>query len=127
MNVRPILLTMLILGAANAVASAQTPLGAPWDSVGRILQTSGLATGGFYRYTWPRRDLTLRIGDVTVSPALALGAWAGFSGDAADATMMGDPVLTSGEVKPVLAELVRRQVAVTAIHNHLAAAARKIT
>ena len=119
MNVRPILLTVLTLGAANADASAQTPLGVPWDSVGRILQTSGSATGGYYRYTWPRRDLTLRIGDVTVAPALALGAWAGFSGDAADATVMGDLVLTSGEVKPVLAELARQRIAVTAIHNHL--------
>jgi hypothetical protein len=128
MRVRPILLTVLIiLGAANAVASAQTPLGAPWDSVGRILQTSGLATGGYYRYTWPRRDVTLRIGDVTVSPALALGAWAGFSGDATDATMMGDLVLTSGEVKPVLAELARLQIEVTAIHNHLAGEDPKIT
>ncbi len=128
MNVRPILVTVLIiLGAANAVASAQTPLGAPWDSVGRVLQTSGVATGGYYRYTWPRRDLTLRIGDVTVSPALALGAWAGFSGDAADATMMGDLVLTSGEVKPVLAELARQQIEVTAIHNHLAGEDPKIT
>ena len=127
MNVRPILLTVLILGAANAVASAQTPLGAPRDSVGRVLQTSGVATGGYYRYTWPRRDLTLRIGDVTVSPALALGAWAGFSGDAADATMMGDLVLTSGEVKPVLAELARQQIEVTAIHNHLAGEDPKIT
>src|SRR5712664_4723935 len=117
MNVRRILLTVLTLVAANAVASAQTPLGAPWDSVGRILQTSGSATGGYYRYSWPRRDLTLRIGDVTVSPALALGTWAGFSGDAADATMMGDLVLTSGEVKPVLAELTRQRIAVTAIHN----------
>jgi hypothetical protein len=67
------------------------------------------------------------MGDVTVSPALALGAWAGFSGDAADATMMGDLVLTSGEVKPVLAELARQQIAVTAIHNHLAGEDPKIT
>ncbi len=127
MNVRPILLTVLTLGAANADAPAQTPLGVPWDSVGRILQTSGSATGGYYRYTWPRRDLTLRIGDVTVAPALALGAWAGFSGDAADATVMGDLVLTSGEVKPVLAELARQQIAVTAIHNHLVGEDPKIT
>ena len=127
MNVRLILLTVLIMGASNAVASAQTPLGAPWDSVGRILQTSGSATGGYYRYTWPRRDVTLRIGDVTVSPALALGAWAGFSGDAASATVMGDLVLTSGEVKPVLAELARQQIAVTAIHNHLVGEDPKIT
>jgi uncharacterized protein DUF1259 len=126
MNVRPILLTVLIVGPCNAVA-AQTPLGAPWDSVGRILQTSGSATGGYYRYTWPRRDVTLRIGDVTVSPALALGAWAGFSADAANATVMGDLVLTSAEVKPVLAELARQRIAVTAIHNHLVGEDPKIT
>lgn len=127
MNMRPILLTAFILGASTAIASAQTPLGAPWDSVGRILQTSGSATGGYYRYTWPRRDITLRIGDVTVSPALALGAWAGFSGDATSATVMGDLVLTSGEVKPVLAELARQRIAVTAIHNHLVGEDPKIT
>ncbi len=127
MNARPILLTMFILGAGDAVASAQTPLGAPWDSVARILQTSGSATGGYYRYTVPRRDITLRIGDVTVSPALALGAWAGFSGDAANATVMGDLVLTSGEIKPVLAELARQRIAVTAIHNHLVGEDPKIT
>src|SRR2546421_257515 len=127
MNARPILLTVFILGAGDAVASAQTPLGAPWDSVGRILQTSGSATGGYYRYTVPRRDITLRIGDVTVSPALALGAWAGFSGEATEATMMGDLVLTSGEVKPVLAELARQRIEVTAIHNHLAGEDPKIT
>ena len=124
---RPMLLTVLILGASTVVAAAQTPLGAPWDSVGRILQTSGSATGGYYRYTWPRRDVTLRIGDVTVAPALALGAWAGFSGDAANATVMGDLVLTSGEVKPVLAELARQRIALTAIHNHLVGEDPKIT
>src|SRR5712672_3034080 len=127
MNVRPILLTVFLLGASDAVALAQAPLGAPWDSVGRILQTSGVATGGYYRYAFPRRDLTLRIGDVTVSPALALGAWAGFSGDAADATVMGDLVLTSAELKPVLAELSRQGIDVTAIHNHLAGEEPQIT
>jgi hypothetical protein len=126
MNVRAILVSVFVLGGFPVVSVAQAPLGAPWDSVGRILQTSGLATGGYYRYTWPRRDLTLRIGDVTVAPALALGAWAGFSGDAADATMMGDLVLTSGEVKSVLAELARQQIEVTAIHNHLAGEDPKI-
>ena len=127
MNVRAILVTLLVASHLPAVGVGQAPLGAPWDSVGRILQTSGSATGGYYRYSWPRRDVTLRIGDVTVSPALALGAWAGFSGDAADATMMGDLVLTSGEVKPVLAELTRQRIAVTAIHNHLVGEEPKIT
>lgn len=107
-----------LLAASASNSSAQT-LPTPWDSVGRILRTSGTATGGYYRYGWPRRDITLRIGDVTVAPAVALGAWAGFSGDPGDATMMGDLVLASGELKPVLAELGRQQIAVTAIHNHV--------
>jgi len=127
MNARTLLATVLALGGLPVGAACQTPLGAPWDSVGQILRTSGAATGGYYRYGWPRRDLTLRIGDVTVSPALALGAWAGFSGDPADATMMGDLVLTSDELKPVLAELARQHIAVTAIHNHLAGEQPKIT
>src|SRR6266545_3450296 len=127
MNARTLLATVLVLGGLPVGAACQTPLGAPWDSVGRILRTSGAATGGYYRYGWPRRDLTLRIGDVTVSPALALGAWAGFAGDPADATMMGDLVLTSGELKPVLAELSRQRIEVTAIHNHLVGEQPQIT
>jgi len=127
MHARTLLPMLLVLNALPRFGSAQSSLGAPWDSVGRILKTSGALTGGYYRYGWPRRDLTLRIGDVTVSPALALGAWAGFSGDPTDATMMGDLVLTSGELKPVLAELARQRIAVTAIHNHLAGEEPQIT
>src|SRR2546426_3104000 len=127
MNARAILVTLLVAGSFPVVGVGKAPLGARGASVGRILQPSGSAPGGYYRYTWPRRDVTLRIGEVTVSPALALGAWAGFSGDAADATVMGDLVLTSGEVKPVLAELARQRIAVTAIHNHLVGEEPKIT
>jgi hypothetical protein len=36
---------------------------------------------------------------VTVAPAIALGAWVGFSGTPASATLMGDRVLVSGELK----------------------------
>lgn len=98
---------------------AQAPLPAPWDSVGKILKTSGTSTNGYYRYGWPRRDITLRIGDVTVAPSLALGAWAGFAGEPNAATVMGDLVLTADEVKPVLAELGNQRIGVTAIHNHV--------
>ncbi|HWP37364.1 MAG TPA: DUF1259 domain-containing protein [Gemmatimonadales bacterium] len=119
MNAHAFFLTVVVLAAPTAGAAGQAPLDAPWDSVGSILRTSGTATGDYYRYGWPRRDLTVRVGDVTVSPTLALGAWAGFSGEAADATVMGDLVLTANELKPVLAELARQRIAVTAIHNHL--------
>jgi len=108
-----------LLVAAFRPLYAQAPLGAVWDSVATMLRAPGVSTGGYFRYNLPRRDITLRIGDVTVSPALALGSWAGFSGDPLDATVMGDLVLTAAELKPVLAELAMQQLEVTAVHNHL--------
>jgi hypothetical protein len=108
-------------------AGVQARLGMPWDSVAAILRAPGAAAAGYYRYTLPRRDITLKIGDVTVSPALALGSWAGFSGTGRDATVMGDLVLTAGEVKPVLAELARQRLAVTAVHNHLVGEEPRLT
>ena len=108
-----------LLVVLSLTVQAPAPVPAPWDSVGKILKTSATATGGYYRYGWPRRDITLKIGDATVAPALALGAWAGFAGDPAAASVMGDLVLLPAEVKPVLAELAAQHIDVTAIHNHV--------
>ncbi|HEX4935398.1 MAG TPA: DUF1259 domain-containing protein [Gemmatimonadaceae bacterium] len=116
------------LAASSTAASAQTP---PVDSTGRevarILQTPAVATGGYLRFNFPRRDITLRMGDVTVAPALALGGWAGFAGTRKDAVVMGDLVVTSDELKPVLAELERQRLDVTSIHNHLAGEQPSVT
>ena len=109
----------LLLAIQPAAIHAQAALSAPWDSVGKILKTSGTLTAGYYRYGWPRRDITLRSGDVTVAPALALGAWAGFAGEPTAATVMGDLVTLGDELKPVLAELANQRIGVTAIHNHI--------
>jgi len=118
---------VLLVSGAGAASARQTPASAPWDSIARTLGTAAVSTGGYYRYGWPRRDLTVRIGDVTVAPALALGAWAGFSGDPRDATMMGDLVLIAHELRPVLADLARQRIEVTAVHNHLAGEEPRIT
>ncbi len=115
---RPVLASALLLMVAAAAHAQSTPP-TPWQEIGRVLQTRDAFASGYHRYNLPRRDLTLSVGDVTVAPALALGAWAGFSGDPNDATMMGDLIVTSTELKPVLAALVRQRLATTAVHNHL--------
>ena len=115
---RPGLASALLLMVATAAHAQSTPT-TPWQEIGRVLQTRDAFASGYHRYNLPRRDLTLSVGDVTVAPALALGAWAGFSGDPNDATMMGDLIVTSTELKPVLAALVRQRLATTAVHNHL--------
>lgn len=92
-----------------------------WTEVGRILRTENVADSPYHRYNLPRADLTLRIGDIDAS-TFGLGAWVGFAGDAVAATMGADLVVTSDELGPVLAELERQRIDVTAIHNHLAGA-----
>ena len=109
----------------TTVALAQTPAG--WDSVARVLQTPAAPAAGYLRYNFPRRDLQVRIGDVTLLPGLALGAWAGFAGEPSTATMMGDLVLTAAELPPVLAELAAQDIAVTAVHNHLVGEEPQVT
>jgi Domain of Unknown Function (DUF1259) len=121
------LFAAFLAAASPCASSAQSSLGAGWDSVGSILQAPGTLTGGYHRYNLPRSDITLRVGDVTVAPSLALGAWAGFGGTPGDAMMMGDLVLTNAELKPVLAEFARQRLEVTAIHNHLAGEEPRIT
>ena len=79
--------------AASLLSASASALGAQvgsttWDSVAAILRTPTTVTDGYRRYNLPRRDITLRIGDLAVSPSLGLGTWAGFGGTPEDATMM---------------------------------------
>ena len=76
--------------------------------------------GGVARFNMPRKDLHVTVAGTEVKPALALGAWAAFHhvGEN-DAMVMGDLVLTEGEVAPAMKALQDGGVEVTALHNHL--------
>jgi uncharacterized protein DUF1259 len=105
-------LTMVLLPAR--LPAQQTV----WDSVGRVLQSSPVTAAGYVRYNFPRRDLTLKMGDATIS-RLALGAWAGFSGTGKQALVMGDLVVTLQELLPVEAAIDSQHLAILGVHNHL--------
>lgn len=91
----------------------------PWNAVAQALNTGGAFVNQHARYTMPRRDLTVRVGDVTVPPELALTTWLGFAGDPSNAMMMGELVVTEGEMDSVLRELAAQRIDVHAIHDHL--------
>jgi hypothetical protein len=116
--VRRLVMTAFALMVAQPAAAKQSDAAA-WDSVGKILQTAPAPAAGYVRYNFPRRDLTLKVRDVTVSPALALGTWLGFAGTPAGSVVMGDLVLPGDELAPALAELAAQGIDVTAIHNHV--------
>lgn len=105
----------LVLQGANTQAPTD------WKDVDRVLGRSGNLQGETYRVGFPRNDLHVRIGAVTVRPTLALGSWVAFkqTGDST-AMLMGDLVLLPSEAGPVIDALQRGGITQTALHNHLA-------
>jgi hypothetical protein len=57
---------------------------------------------GVHRFGFPRTDLKVRVDEVQIEPALALGYWVAFAPMADHVMAMGDLVLT-----PVLDEVTR--------------------
>ena len=109
--------TLLALALALQ-ASAQTP--ATWKGVDSVLSRSGTLQGETYRVGFPRNDLHVTVGAVTVRPALALGSWVAFKQTKDSlAMLMGDLVLLESEVGPVVDALQRGGIDQTALHNHL--------
>jgi hypothetical protein len=91
-----------------------------WGAVDQIMGRAGnLQPGGVQKYGFPRSDLRVQCGGVTLKPALALGSWVALKGGASDTMAMGDLVLTESEVTPVLTKLQEMGVQATALHNHL--------
>jgi hypothetical protein len=100
--------------------SAQQP-GNQWSGPEDAFGRKGVPqTADVMRFNFPRSDLTVRVGDVTLKPAFALGSWVAFLPTGAGKAMaMGDLVLLDNEVSPVMAALQAGGVEQTAVHNHL--------
>jgi hypothetical protein len=107
--------------ASGQNPNAQTPGAPDWSSVEQALGRKGTPNpGGVMKFSFPRSDLSVTIGGVTLKPALALGGWVAFKETSASQAMaMGDLVLTQDEVSPVMAALQAGGVEQTALHNHV--------
>ena len=101
----------------SLAATAQTD----WMSrVGDALGKSGSEMpGGVYRVGLPRTDLKVTLDGVELKAGFALGSWLAFQKMGDDAMVMGDLVLTSEEVNPVMQKLEEGGIEITALHNHL--------
>lgn len=115
-KMRRIFMTTALLACFIAPAFAQTP---EWQGVEKVFGRKGVVQADMLKITFPRTDLQVKAGEVTVEPGLALTSWIGFKAMGTRAMMMGDLVLLEGEVAPVMAKLVAEGIRVTALHNHL--------
>ncbi|WP_448208351.1 DUF1259 domain-containing protein [Azospirillum sp. sgz302134] len=109
------------LGLSHAALAADPA----WQAVDEAMGRAGATQpGDIHKYSLPRTDLTVTVDGVAVKPALALGSWVAFKGDAKEgdggrAMAMGDLVLTETEIAPVMKSLVADGIQVTAVHNHI--------
>ena len=107
-----------IAATISSVSFAADP---EWmKAVGDALGKSGTAMpGGVYRVGLARSDLKVTLDGVDVKPALALGSWVAFAKHADQGVVMGDLVLLTTEVAPVMTKLEEGGIEITALHNHL--------
>jgi uncharacterized protein DUF1259 len=111
--------TFMATALAAAVANGQT---SSWRaSVDSALGRTGtLQPDSTYKFGFPRSDLAVTIGTVSLRPALALGSWIAFLPvGGSESIVMGDLVLTEGEIASVMRVLQAGGVEQTALHNHL--------
>jgi hypothetical protein len=77
---------------------------------------------GFYKFSFPRQDLSVTLDGVKIDPRFAFTTWFAFSPTDSSGTagmLMGDVVLLESEFKNVLKKLDEKGIDIAAIHNHL--------
>jgi hypothetical protein len=110
------LLCAALLVSSIACLSQSSDWKAVSDAIGR---SGSPQPHGVMKFSIPRSDLHVKIGDVDVKPGLALGGWVAFSSPGKDAHVMGDLVLLESETPAVMDALQSGGIEVTALHNHL--------
>src|ERR1043165_5915459 len=89
----------VVLFLSATLATAQMPsLTTDWKPVEDAMGRTGQVSGDVIRFGMPRKDLHVALDGVEIKPALALGSWAAFTKDGNAAMVMGDLVLTEGEI-----------------------------
>src|SRR5216684_1489735 len=73
---------------------------------------------GVFKVSVPRKDLSVIVAGVKMSPPMGLTSWAAFERDGKDDMVMGDLVLAEDQISPVMSAALDNGLEVTALHNH---------
>lgn len=95
-----------------------------WDKVAKALGRPGVERDGVYRINYPRRDLSVTVGEIKLAPGFALTTWVAFQPMTGHrsrfAMVMGDFVSTAEELPVAQSALLKGGFEITGVHNHLA-------
>jgi hypothetical protein len=81
---------------------------------------------GVFKVSVPRKDLSVVIAGVRMTPPMGLTSWAAFQRSGKDDMVMGDLVLTQEQISPVMDAALDNGLQVTALHNHFVSESRRI-
>ncbi len=110
----------LLLLCSVAFAQPSPTTTTDWSPVEKALGRSGkVMPGGVLRISMPRTDLDVRLSGIKLEAPFALGSWLAFQGGPDHAMVMGDLVLTEGELPQVVSRLSAAAIEISAIHNHV--------
>jgi hypothetical protein len=121
MNARvPLVISVVvaILCLGSVAQCAETAM----DTAAIVRLTSAKGTfdekEGVFKVSVPRKDLSVTIAGVKMTPPMGLTSWAAFKRDGKDDMVMGDMVMTEDQVSPVMSAALDNGLEVTALHNH---------
>jgi hypothetical protein len=102
----------------SAIAGAQE-VPAAYKKILETLGRSGDFKAGVLKVNVPRNDLHVSVKGLELPTAFGFGGWVAFSkGTGGADVVMGDLVLLTDEVNPVMSALLDNGIEVTALHNH---------
>jgi hypothetical protein len=105
--------------AAFAHFSAAQEIPSDYQQVLKIVGKQGDFKANVLKVNIPRNDLKMKISDYAVPTPFGFGGWFAMEkGDGGEDVVMGDLVLTQGEVNQVMSALLDHGIEVTALHNH---------
>lgn len=89
------------------------------DRIAEILGHQGEMNRGVYKITIGRPDVNLMAHGTRVSTFMGFNTWAAWQGTPENAAVSGDFTMLADEVEPVVNTLIKNNVEVVALHNHM--------
>ncbi|HEX6805815.1 MAG TPA: DUF1259 domain-containing protein [Terriglobales bacterium] len=115
--IRVLLFATLIAALAHFSTAQEIP--SDYQQVLKIVGKKGDYKANVLKVNIPRNDLHMKIAGYPVPTPFGFGGWFAMEkGDGGQDVVMGDLVLTQGEVNQVMSALLDHGIEVTALHNH---------
>ncbi|MCA1586790.1 MAG: DUF1259 domain-containing protein [Acidobacteria bacterium] len=111
-------LLILIATVVLAQPALAQEMPADYAAVLKTLGRQGDFKDGVLKVNIPRNDLSVSVDGIATPTPLGFGGWIALAKGHHGDVMMGDLVLTEGEVNPVMSAVLDNGLNVTALHNH---------